>query len=394
MSDLLNSLKNLATPALLDQVAGHLGENPSNVQKALTGLVPTVLSGLVGKSGDNNAMNGIFDLLKGAGGNNVLDGLSGLVSSGSLAHDNPANPASGLLSSLFGNKLGGIVNLVSGFSGVKNASASSLLGLAGSLVTGFLGNKIAGGLSLSSLTGLLNSEKSSILSAVPGGLGSLLNLSLPNVSAPKVNTGSSKWIWILLAALLAALLFWWKGCNKPEVPAVDVPNVDTVAKKVENAVDNTTAAVTGWFRKLSSGFELRGDSTGIERGLVEFIESGAPVDKTTWFNFDRLTFKTGSAELDMDKSTDQLNNIAEILKAFPQTGLKIGGYTDNTGDEAANMTLSKARAETVMNALTGLGIEKGRIEAEGYGSQHPVADNATEEGRAKNRRIAVRVTKK
>lgn len=394
MSDLLNSLKNLATPALLDQVAGKLGENPSNVQKALTGLVPTVLSGLVSKSGDNNAMNGIFDLLKGAGGNNVLDGLSGLVSSGSLAHDNPANPASGLLSSLFGNKLDGIVNLVSGFSGVKNASASSLLGLAGSLVTGFLGNKIASGLSLSSLTGLLNSEKSSILSAVPGGLGPLLNLSLPNVSAPKVNTGSSKWIWILLAALLAALLFWWKGCNKPEVPAVDVPNVDTVAKKVENAVDNTTAAVTGWFRKLSSGFELRGDSTGIERGLVEFIESGAPVDKTTWFNFDRLTFKTGSAELDMDKSTDQLNNIAEILKAFPLAGLKIGGYTDNTGDEAANMTLSKARAETVMNALTGLGIEKGRLEAEGYGSQHPVADNATEEGRAKNRRIAVRVTKK
>lgn len=394
MSDLLNSLKNLATPALLDQVAGKLGENPSNVQKALTGLVPTVLSGLVSKSGDNNAMNGIFDLLKGAGGNNVLDGLSGLVSSGSLAHDNPANPASGLLSSLFGNKLDGIVNLVSGFSGVKNASASSLLGLAGSLVTGFLGNKIASGLSLSSLTGLLNSEKSSILSAVPGGLGSLLNLSLPNVSAPKVNTGSSKWIWILLAAMLAALLFWWKGCNKPEVPAVDVPNVDTVAKKVENAVDNTTAAVTGWFRKLSSGFELRGDSTGIERGLVEFIESGAPVDKTTWFNFDRLTFKTGSAELDMDKSTDQLNNIAEILKAFPLAGLKIGGYTDNTGDEAANMTLSKARAETVMNALTGLGIEKGRLEAEGYGSQHPVADNATEEGRAKNRRIAVRVTKK
>lgn len=394
MSDLLNSLKNLATPALLDQVAGKLGENPSNVQKALTGLVPTVLSGLVSKSGDNNAMNGIFDLLKGAGGNNVLDGLSGLVSSGSLAHDNPANPASGLLSSLFGNKLDGIVNLVSGFSGVKNASASSLLGLAGSLVTGFLGNKIASGLSLSSLTGLLNSEKSSILSAVPGGLGSLLNLSLPNVSAPKVNTGSSKWIWILLAAMLAALLFWWKGCNKPEVPAVDVPNVDTVAKKVENAVDNTTAAVTGWFRKLSSGFELRGDSTGIERGLVEFIESGAPVDKTTWFNFDRLTFKTGSAELDMDKSTDQLNNIAEILKAFPLAGLKIGGYTDNTGDEAANMTLSKARAETVMSALTGLGIEKGRLEAEGYGSQHPVADNATEEGRAKNRRIAVRVTKK
>ena len=96
----------------------------------------------------------------------------------------------------------------------------------------------------------------------------------------------------------------------------------------------------------------------------------------------------------MAKSNEQLVNLSEILAAFPNAKLKIGGYTDNTGDEAANMKLSADRANAVRNALMLMGMDGARLEAEGYGSQHPVADNATDEGRAKNRRIAVRVTAK
>ena len=152
--------------------------------------------------------------------------------------------------------------------------------------------------------------------------------------------------------------------------------------------------LTGFARTLSTGFEVKGDSIGIERGLIGFIEGTAPVDKTTWFNFDRLTFASGSAQLDMDKSRDQLVNIAEILKAFPNAKLKIGGYTDNTGDAAANLKLSQERADAVKAAIEGSGIAADRLEAEGYGQEHPVAPNDTEEGRARNRRIAVRVTAK
>ena len=154
------------------------------------------------------------------------------------------------------------------------------------------------------------------------------------------------------------------------------------------------AAVAAYGKTLSTGFELKGGANGIESGLVGFIESTNPVDKTTWFNFDRLTFTSGSADLDMEKSRDQLTNIAEILKAFPNVKLKVGGYTDNTGSEQANITLSQKRADAVRAALVAMSVEAGRIEAEGYGPQHPVADNATEEGRAQNRRIAVRVTAK
>jgi OmpA-OmpF porin, OOP family len=82
------------------------------------------------------------------------------------------------------------------------------------------------------------------------------------------------------------------------------------------------------------------------------------------------------------------------MEAYPNVNVKIGGYTDNVGDDARNMKLSQERANGTMNELQKLGVSPSRMTAEGYGEQHPVADNATEEGRQRNRRIDVRVTKK
>jgi outer membrane protein OmpA-like peptidoglycan-associated protein len=133
---------------------------------------------------------------------------------------------------------------------------------------------------------------------------------------------------------------------------------------------------------------------GIERRLVSFIDDkGRRVDKETWFTFDRLAFETGSANL-APASAPQIRNIAEILRCYPTVNVKIGGYTDNTGDQAANKRLSQARAETARQAIVRQGIEPTRIEAEGYGQEHPIASNETDDGRQRNRRIDVLVTKK
>ena len=86
--------------------------------------------------------------------------------------------------------------------------------------------------------------------------------------------------------------------------------------------------------------------------------------------------------------------MVEILKAYPAVELKLGGYTDNVGDPAFNLKLSGDRAKSVMDEMIKMGIAKDRLESEGYGEQFPVASNDTEEGKAQNRRIAVRVTKK
>jgi K(+)-stimulated pyrophosphate-energized sodium pump len=133
---------------------------------------------------------------------------------------------------------------------------------------------------------------------------------------------------------------------------------------------------------------------GVERQLIGFLDDpNRAVDQTTWFDFDRLLFETGSATL-KPESKEQLHDVAEILKAYPTCTVKIGGYTDNTGDPAANVDLSRARATSVLNELVGEGIPAERLSAEGYGQSNPIASNDTDTGRAQNRRIALRVTGK
>jgi outer membrane protein OmpA-like peptidoglycan-associated protein len=177
----------------------------------------------------------------------------------------------------------------------------------------------------------------------------------------------------------------------------ELESAATAAAAAAAAVPAGAGAAAGEFMKsLAGGFSLKGNVNGIESNLVSFIEDASkPVDKTTWFDFDRLLFKTGSADLDMDKSKDQLVNVAEILKAYPKIELKVGGYTDNQGKADANKKLSDARAKAVAKALTGMGIDAKRLDPEGYGAEHPVcAANDTDACRAQNRRISVRVKAK
>ena len=142
------------------------------------------------------------------------------------------------------------------------------------------------------------------------------------------------------------------------------------------------------------GNRLDFDKGGIEEALVRFIEDEEmEAGKDNWFNFNNLTFETGSAKIDVN-TMGEVAHIAEIMRAFPNVKIKVGGYTDNTGDAASNLQLSRARASAVKSALIGLGVSEERLEAEGYGEEHPIASNETEEGRAQNRRIAVSVREK
>lgn len=115
------------------------------------------------------------------------------------------------------------------------------------------------------------------------------------------------------------------------------------------------------------------------------------LDPNKWYTIENLYFETGSSDLKAESAL-QLNTLAEILNAYPNLKIKLGGYTDNSGNEDSNIKLSNLRAQTAKLKLLELGIAADRIEAEGYGSQHPVCEaNDTDECKAKNRRIDVRV---
>jgi outer membrane protein OmpA-like peptidoglycan-associated protein len=90
-----------------------------------------------------------------------------------------------------------------------------------------------------------------------------------------------------------------------------------------------------------------------------------------------------------------LDEVAAVLKEHPEISrIEVQGHTDNKGGEAYNKRLSNDRSKAVMNALIKRGIEAGRLSQKGYGLSEPIADNATEEGRAKNRRVQFKILEK
>ncbi len=219
----------------------------------------------------------------------------------------------------------------------------------------------------------------------------------------KDTSGPSMNILIKLMSIVSLVIAPYIAIQSSEQPGFERRGEKAAGTSVpldkSTAADNQDVSTPntglGTFRpeKLTSGVELNIPDNGIERKLLTFIRSDQPVDKTTWFDFDRLTFDTGKATLQAS-SQEQLKNVAEIMKAYPAVTVKLGGYTDNTGNAASNLKLSQDRANSVRAELENRGIGKDRLTAEGYGQAYPVAGNDTEEGRARNRRISIRVTKK
>jgi K(+)-stimulated pyrophosphate-energized sodium pump len=136
-----------------------------------------------------------------------------------------------------------------------------------------------------------------------------------------------------------------------------------------------------------------GDASGLYKMHEALkVEDAKLLDKTSWYHLEELQFESNSAKL-KPESEVQLKNFYNLLNCYSPLTVKLGGYTDNTGDSAKNVTLSTQRAETVKAALVKMGIAADRIGAEGYGPQFPIGDNATTAGKAQNRRIDFRVTK-
>jgi outer membrane protein OmpA-like peptidoglycan-associated protein len=101
-----------------------------------------------------------------------------------------------------------------------------------------------------------------------------------------------------------------------------------------------------------------------------------------------INFDTGKSDI-KPESQPIVAQIAELLKANPDLKVSIEGHTDNVGTAAANKALSEQRAKSVMSAVVALGVPASQMTAAGWGQEKPVADNRSEEGRAKNRRVEI-----
>jgi outer membrane protein OmpA-like peptidoglycan-associated protein len=170
-------------------------------------------------------------------------------------------------------------------------------------------------------------------------------------------------------------------------------------KRVIN-VPNAKAGA-GWLTLWSGGKDDRPTyvkNVVIAKGAVDLYERNATdidakvaavekaIAETGKFVTNNILFETAKATL-KPESMEEIQKVAEYMKKNPSVRFEVQGHTDNQGSDAVNDPLSQQRAEAVVKALEGLGVDGFNLRAVGKGSHEPVADNKTEAGRAQNRRV-------
>lgn len=141
----------------------------------------------------------------------------------------------------------------------------------------------------------------------------------------------------------------------------------------EDAIARSVDALSTGLGAVPLSNELQVDSSAVATVLTQLLEGVA-------------TFQIGSATLSED-AISLLDEAIEILQSNPTTVLRVEGHTDDVGSEEANLALSQARAEAVVDYLVTGGIDPARLSAVGLGESQPIADNSTADGRSQNRRI-------
>ena len=141
-------------------------------------------------------------------------------------------------------------------------------------------------------------------------------------------------------------------------------------------------AATGGYMDLQAR-KLRQElvGTGVQVAELENGQIQLLMPSNITFDFDSAVFKTGFNRT--------LDSVAKVLTEYDKTKVIVSGYTDNIGKAAYNNELSLKRARAVADYLILRDVSPARISVYGYGSQYPIASNATEAGRAQNRRVTI-----
>ena len=432
--NLLDMAKSYFNNELVNQASSSLGESEGGISKALSAIIPSVIGGLADKASSSEGASAVAKMATEQNESGILNSIGSF-----LHHDSNGgllSKSSGIISSLFGGGQSNMLtSLISNFAGVKSSSVGSLLSMAVPTVLGLLGRHTKeNNISASGLSSLLSSQKSAAMSALPAGFNlSSITGNTANDVKSSINTvtnkyneveekagGGMKWLLplILLVGLAAAAWYFFKdGCNKPEnnttVTTGDTTSVNTETTTTTTSttmempkvtVDSLTGVVNYDLGamgdlELPNGTKLTGvAANGFENTLVNFLKSGT-IDtvnkKTNWFTIHDVQFKSGKTEYASEKAMAQVKNVAAILKAYPNAVLKIGGYTDITGDAAKNKALSQARANQLMKDIIANGAGAAQIkEAVGYGSEFAEAKAGDKEGMARDRRTAAKVSAK
>ena len=356
---LLDQLRSDFNPAAVGDLARALNESTAPAQKAIDGLLPAVTSGVINLVSTSEGAATLYRLLQ----NTPFDTeptMTQLVETDSHRQKS-AESGNRLLNQLFGDRPQRLAESTASYSGVSTASATTMTGLVMSVLMGYLHKLVTTqGLTPAQLAVLLQGESTTARAAIPAALAGLLGWFIGTGTTRPVTTttttiptstvverteekaGTPWWYYLLgLLALLLLLFFLLRSCNRDKTVTETTTETTTAAADSSTATDTVGNVGTGANGPevrvgvdLPGGRKLNVNENSFNYNLAQYLADKSRKPNRV-FTFDNLTFDTNSANITTEAKT-HVNDLIEIMKAYPDMAIRIEGNTDSTGDDAIN----------------------------------------------------------
>ena len=345
MATMIDSLRDLASPAVVSALSQHTAESESAISRGLGAAIPAIASTIANRADDQGFMKDLADLAtRTAAGPDSLQ-LARSFASSPMGVDT-TNPIEGWLSSLFGGNLSDVTGNVARVRGYQWIVGRIPLldrraagpGISRAFDTERLRSRRA------AWPTLLREQRAQLASSLPTA-SRCRESTEPYEMAPtpvekRASTGWSVPAVALLTALCVGGLLWWARDKPVEVAQV------THRRRADRASRHDRDAPGNIAREPSRERDASPiPSVGsAEYRLSMYLASAVP--GATTINFDSIAFDSDSAALTAE-SSEQLQDIATILRAYPQASVTVAGHTDSAATKQRTMALSRARADAV-----------------------------------------------
>jgi outer membrane protein OmpA-like peptidoglycan-associated protein len=403
-ANLIDTVRGLITPEMVDKAAASTGEAPEGIKKALHGALPTIFAALVHRSSTPDGASTVFGMIS-------QSAVSGMV-----------------------GKLTGSAEALAKSSGITGSSASRILEFVTPLVAGVLGKEVVSGkMDAGQLSQMLSSHKQAIADDphTPSGISDALGAKPVSGAEPapsrfreyeqrareveqkmergardvglkvergardlgqKVErgardveqraskaTGGHPWKVVIPALAIGFAVWGLIMANRHHEPRTGVtavqPSVPTMPTLEAPPAPAVPAAPA--FKAPSAGVSLPGGATlDVAPGSAEAQFAHALADDAVLlprtFSFDNLTFDPATATLGLDASKT-LDAVATTLKAYPSSAVRIEGFAGERRSPAANRILGESRARTIKDSLVSQGVAPERIHITGKGAHAATA---------------------
>lgn len=404
---LLDSVRAAFSGDVIRKASGFLGDPEVNVRRNLDAIIPVTLAAVVNKAetaGSDSVATLAAEALP-------LDRSPDLAEQFAPGGEGVPDGVSNLIRGVFGERFGAIANAVASYTDGRSTTISAIFAAVVPYALALIGRHMRDtNLPAGALSSVLAGQKSSIWASVPPELSLASLLGPPARPAPSYVAASAappergvSWLAPVLLLLVAGSVAWWllhsRGSERVVTAGLDTapaPRAAPVAPPPPAAPSAVPAeslpGSQGPKVSLPNGVTLDAPSGGMEDRLVEFLKDpAAKPDENLWFDFTHLDFVPGTAQF-AQGSRKEISNLVQILKAYPSVRIKIGAFTDSTGNDGVNRQLSKARAEAVAKELRAAGVGGQIAGVDGYGAAFAkVPASASDGERSRDRRLGVSV---